>query len=158
MGGILKRGIHVTDALPVLDAVPSRPSAVASDFLQVQILQDRTERINLRKGETAIIPVSLVLVSTCSTALSVDVEALDTFALKRYNTTSANSSGAVQQGSSVNTGTTASSELFSPNVPLKGVRWEGKLRHKNILLDAFGTITLKFIASVSRPGVFDLKK
>lgn len=158
VGGMLKRGIHVTDALPVLDAVPGRPSAVASDFLQVQVLQNSTERIKLNKGETVIIPVSLVLTSTCSTALSVDVEALDTFFLKRHNTTSSNNSAVAQQGSSANAGTTASSELFSPNVPLKGVRWEGKLRHKNMLLQAFGTTTLQFMASVSRPGVFDLKK
>lgn len=158
-GGLLKRGLHITDALPVLDAVASRPSVIASDFLQVQLQHDHKGTMTLPKGTNVIISVRLILSSTASRDLSVDVEAVDTFLLKRGNNTSTNQisgSGGQQAlgGSAAFTG----NDLFSPNVPVKGIRWEGKLRHKKLLLPAFGKTTLIFMAAISRPGVYDLKK
>lgn len=151
-GGSLRRGIHITDALPVLDAVPSRPSSVAADFVMVQIHREH-ETIKLRRGDTAVIPVTLALTSTSSTDLIVDIEAMDTFLLKRgNNATSQGANSAAQNASGVG------NDIFSPNVPVKGIKWEGKLRYKSITLPAFDTVSLKFMAIVTRPGLYDLKK
>lgn len=157
-GGLLKRGIHVTDALPVFDAVPSRLSTVASEFLQVQVQHEPT--MKLRRGANIIVPVCLVLTSTASASLSVDIEAQDTFLLKRNNNTASSQAGSVPPSSQSGPAGPAfpGNDLFSPNVPVKGIRWEGKLKHKNVIVPPFGSVALKFMGAVSRPGVYDLKK
>lgn len=158
-GGVIRRGVHVSDALPVLGAVPSRPSVLASDFVSVRINHGGQNDLKLPASGPLVVPVMVELRSTANVSLSVDVDALDTFVLKRIGvvaTGQAAPEGATQAAS----GSTAFSgnELFSPVVPVKGIRWEGKLRYKNLKISPFEVSTLQFAAVITRTGVFDLKK
>ena len=156
-GGVLRRGIHVAEALSIVEAVPSRPSAVASDFVTIQVTYSQKENMKLRKGQSLLVPVTLVISSSASVELSLNVEATDTFVLKRGANVTQNNG--TSSGSHGNVGSAYSgSDLFSPNIPVKGIRWEGKVRHKNVPLPPFGSTTIKFNAVVTRPGLYDLKK
>ena len=154
----------MTSALPIHSAVPTRPSPLASDYVSVVVHHD--QRIKLpsatRGGsrEAAVVPVTVKFMSTASIPLLIDIEAIESFVLKRSGTAGPNSSGtsSASLANAAFVDDAFSSSDSVPILPVKGIRWEGKLKHKGIEVAPFGSQTTEFLAVITRSGIFDLKR
>ena len=170
--GVIRRSVHISLPIPIHRAVPSRPSVVAANYVSAVVVHK--QRINLSspstdtKGENngsvnTVVLVSIEFRSTASVDLNIDVEAIDSFALKRSSVmnlvSGSGNSPLVSSISPVASNDDAfSSTEYAPNLPVKGIRWDGKLKYRGIVLPAFESTVVQFMAVASRPGMYDLNR
>jgi hypothetical protein len=155
--GSIRRGLHITSALPLHRAVPTRPSSIASDYVSVHVRHDEVVQL---KGpeEAAVVKVMVELRSCASVALYSNLEALDSFLLHHHGShhSSKKTSSLPMPAPFKDAGVLTVEP--APALPLKGVRWEGKIIHKNVNIPPMGSVSIPFYAVVSRPGVYDLRR
>lgn len=154
--GSIRRGLHITSALPLRRAVPARPSSIASDYVAVHLYHDEVVEL---KGpeEVTVVKVTLELRSSASVALYSNIEALDSFLLHQHGHHPFKKGTHAPLPVPMKDGVPLAIEP-APQLALKGVRWEGKLIHKNISIAPMGSVSIPFLAVITRPGVYDLRR
>jgi hypothetical protein len=155
--GSIRRGLHITSSLPLRRAVPARPSSIASDYVTVHVHHDEVVQL---KGleEAAVVKVVVELRSCASVALYSNLEALDSFLIHQHGHHHQSKKTATLPLQAPSKDAIALTVEPAPLLPLKGVRWEGKIIHKNVSIPPMGSVSIPFYAVVSRPGVYDLRR
>ncbi len=123
----------------------------AVDFLLVSLTHTARATLNSQSADSScllgcMVPVTMVCKNIGDQAILLIVEGLDS------------QSHFANEHLASSSNPTATSKGLIPQVACSGFRWQGKTKYSDVILQPHSEVTLTFLAFLTHPGVYDLKK